>query len=86
MDMAAAISGSSQPTETSLSEPVWNLLQKVSATDPRQEALMQALRPYLKPNRQNKLERALQIAQLSRFAKVAMQNASLPTEQEAEHV
>lgn len=41
--------------------------------DPQAEALMDALRPYLRPERQAKLDRAKRLAGLSRAARQAYQ-------------
>ena len=46
----------------------------LSAAEPRQEALLQALLPYLNPARQKRLERALRVARISRIAGAALQN------------
>ena len=54
--------------------PVMELLQKAGAPDHRQEALMHALVPYLKPQRRKKLERALRLAKLSHLAGFALQS------------
>ena len=43
-------------------------------SEPRQEALLRALMPYLNPGRQKRLERALRVAKLSRIAGAALQN------------
>ena len=53
--------------------PPSELLQKVGG-DGRQEALIRALEPYLKPNRRKKLERAMRLAQLSHLAGFALQS------------
>ncbi len=42
--------------------------------EPRQEALLQALLPYLNPARRSRLERALRVAKLSKIAGAALQN------------
>lgn len=42
--------------------------------DERQEALLHALLPYLRPGRREKLERALRLAKLSQFAEQALRN------------
>ena len=47
------------------------ILSQVHQTDEKQEALLSALSPYLKPDRRVKLRRAVQIAQISRFARAA---------------
>ena len=50
-------------------------LQKASCDqESRRDALIQALLPYLKPEKQKKLQRAVKLAKLSNFAGVALQN------------
>ena len=53
--------------------PVTELLQQFGAPDDRQDALMHALAPYLKPQRRKRLERALRLAKLSHIAGFALQ-------------
>lgn len=53
---------------------IGNILQQTQRADNRQEALVLALRPYLKPGRLTKLEKAMQIAKLSRLAEMALKN------------
>lgn len=50
------------------------LLRQAEKKDKKQEALFQALRPYLKPNRQARLDRAMQIAHLSHLAGAAFRS------------
>ena len=47
------------------------LFQASRRTDPRADALIAALRPYLRPERQRKLDQAVQLAGLSRAARQA---------------
>lgn len=54
------------------------LLQNKDAAEQRQEALMQALRPYLRPGRRSKLDRAMQIAKLSHIAGIALKKDLIP--------
>lgn len=42
--------------------------------EPRREALLQALLPYLDPSRRDRLERAMRVAKLTRLAGAALQN------------
>ena len=49
-------------------------LPQLSLPEPRQEALLQALMPYLHPSRRKRLERALRVARLSKLAGAALQN------------
>ena len=55
-------------------EPAAAQTAKLSSSEPRQEALLQALLPYLSPSRRNRLERALRVARLSKLAGAALQN------------
>ena len=50
------------------------LLQQSQHTDGKQEALFCALKPYLAPEKREKLDRALQMAKLSRLAGFALKN------------
>lgn len=53
-------------------QAIGKMLQQTQSTEKRQEALVHALRPYLKPGRLSKLERAMQIARVSRLAGLAL--------------
>ena len=59
-------------------------LQRMNRAGQKQEALFHALRPYLKPNRQTRLERALQLAKLSHLAEAALRSGT--TEGGSRHV
>lgn len=68
-----------QPQEEDNGLPIgaiFRLLQQANQTDSRQEALVQALMPYLKPERQKKLQRAVHIAKLTHLAGFALRNYS----------
>ncbi len=52
-------------------ENISKLLQQAEKRDQKQEALVRALRPYLKPDRQARLQQAMQIAHLSHLAGAA---------------
>ena len=45
--------------------------------DDKQTALLKALRPYLRPERQDRLDRAIQTARMVKAAKQAMKQFSL---------
>lgn len=47
-------------------------LMQAAKTDSRQENLLRALRPFLKPEKREKIDRAMQIAQLTRLAQIAL--------------
>lgn len=53
------------------------LVYQMQQTDPRQEALLCALRAYLAPERQKKLDRAVELARLTRLAGVAFGSGGL---------
>lgn len=52
------------------------MLHQAEKNDKKREALCQALRPYLRPNRQERLERAMQIAHLSHLAGLAFRSGT----------
>jgi hypothetical protein len=54
-----------------------DLFRQMQNSDPKQDALLCALRPYLAPERQEKLDRAIQLARLSYLAKFALGNSGL---------
>ena len=63
------------PTQTqpvSSNEALGELLQKAGKLDKRQENLLNALKPFLKPERREKIDRAMQAARLSRLAGAAL--------------
>ena len=47
------------------------IFQAMQQTDPRQDALLCALRAYLAPERQKKLDRAMELARLTKLAGIA---------------
>ena len=47
------------------------LLRSAKTEDSRQEALLQAMKPYLSERRRGKMERAIQIARMARIAQLA---------------
>ena len=56
----------------SSSDALGELLQKAGQLDKRQENLLNALKPFLKPERREKIDRAMQAARLSRLAGAAL--------------
>lgn len=52
--------------------PMAALLQQAGGLDKKQENLLSALRPFLRPERREKLERAIQAARLSQLAGMAI--------------
>lgn len=52
--------------------PLLSLLREGGGGDPRSDALLKALRPFLSPQRQRKLDRAMRLSALARTASEAM--------------
>ncbi len=61
-------------------------IQQSQQINEKQEALFQALRPYLKPGRQAKLDRAIQLARLSHLAEAAIRSEKLSFREVSEFV
>ena len=59
------------------------LLSEYSAQDDRKTALLEALRPFLKQSRQEKIDQAVRIARLSRVVRTAFQMLGRQGEEEA---
>lgn len=79
MEMAASLGLSMDaPPEP---EQVSQALNQAQVMNEKHQALIHALLPYLKPNRQARLERAMQVAQMTQLAGFAMGNGK-----EAGHV
>ena len=62
---------SSMPDEEML-RGMMQLMQQMQQNDGRQEALLRALKPYLAPDRRDKLDQAMQLARLSKIAGFAL--------------
>lgn len=54
--------------------PVAQLLQQVGHLEKRQENLLNAIKPFLKPARREKIDRAMQVARLSHLAGFALRS------------
>lgn len=63
-----------QETESPFSGDILNLLQQANAPDGQKEALFHAMMPYLRPDKQKKLRRAMKFAKLSHLAGFALKN------------
>ena len=64
----------SAPPDDAFVKGILRLMQQAQHTDKRQEALLCALKPYLAPERQAKIDEALRIAKLSQLAGLAFKN------------
>lgn len=60
--------------DNGIPDTVAGLLSAAGHLNGKQTALLQALRPFLKESRQNKIDRAIQAARISRIAGYAIQN------------
>ena len=57
-----------------LPEPAAAMLRQAEKTDKKQEALLLALKPFLRKERQEKIDRALHAARLASLASLALKN------------
>lgn len=62
------------PADPAMMEGVLKLMEQVQRQDGKQEALLLALKPYLAPERRDKIDQALQIARISHLAGAALGN------------
>ena len=62
------------PPDDAFVKGILRLMQQAQHMDKRQEALLCALKPYLAPERQAKIDEALRIAKLSQLAGLAFKN------------
>lgn len=53
---------------------ILQIMQQAQHTDSRQEALLCALKPYVVPERRDKIDRALRIARLAQLAGCALRS------------
>ena len=70
------------PEQQPQPEALQHLLQQAGQPDSRQQALIHALLPYLRPGRQARLERALQVGHMAKLAGSMLQGAG----KEQDHV
>ena len=61
-------------TDDLLPEPAAAMLRQAGKMDKKQEALLLALKPFLRRERQEKIDRALQAARLASLASLALKN------------
>ena len=57
-----------------ITQGITKVLYQTKEKEAKQQALVQALLPYLRPGHQKRLERAVQIARLSHLAGAALQH------------
>lgn len=62
------------PLPGGMSTPVTQLLEQAGKLEKKQENLLNALKPFLKPARREKIDRAMQAARLSHLAGYALKS------------
>ena len=82
-DLSALLGGGLGEMDPRLINIALRLFSEYSAGDDKKAALLAALRPFLRPERQEKLEKAEKLARLSQVVRVAM---DLLKEEGGEHV
>lgn len=65
---------SESPPDDGFVRAMLQLVQQAQHSDGKQEALLCALKPFLRPERRDKIDRALRIARLSQLAGSALKN------------
>ena len=60
--------------QQALPEPAVEMLRQAGKADKKQEALLLALKPFLRKERQEKIDRALHAARLASLASLALKN------------
>lgn len=65
------------PMDEGMLRSVMQLMQEAQHTDARQEALLCALKPFLRPERRAALDRASELARISRLAGAALKGGAL---------
>ena len=71
---ASAPSAPPPPPDDGMAKAIFGMMQQARQSDGKQEALLQAIKPYLRPERRGKIDRALQIARISHMAGFALRN------------
>ncbi len=71
---SSAPSAPPPPPDDGFVKAIFGMMQQAQQSDGRQEALLHALKPYLRPERQGNIDRALQIAKISHLAGFALRN------------
>ena len=84
--LLGALGGGLGDLDPQLIQTALGLLAAYGAGDDRRVALLTALKPFLKPERQAKLDRAIQIARLTRVIRAGFQLFEKHGGEEAGHV
>lgn len=73
-EASSAPSAPPPPPDDGFVKAVFGMMQQAQQSDGKQEALLNALKPYLRPERRGNIDRALQIAKISHLAGFALRN------------
>lgn len=84
--LLGALDGSLGDLDPQLIQTILGLMSGYGANDDRRVALLTALKPFLKLERQAKVERAIQIARLSRMIRAALRLFKKDSGEEDAHV
>ena len=81
-EAAALPAASPEPAPEAASQPVMPpsvmaMLQQANNLDGKEVALFNALKPFLKPSRREKIDKAMRIARLSHLAGFALRNLDI---------
>ena len=81
-EASSAPSAPPPKSDDSFVKAIFGMMQQAQQSDGKQEALLNALKPYLRPERRGNIDRALQIAKISHLAGFALRNyGDLPGKQ-----
>ena len=86
-DIASTLGFSQVNTDdfsTEMREQRSNAVHSIQKKDEKQQALVRALLPYLRPKHQKKLEQAIRFVQLTHVAGASMQNRKQDNERKEE--
>ena len=72
--VSATAPKAAEPEPEPKPEPAAAMLRQAGKMDKKQEALLLALKPFLRRERQEKIDRALQAARLASLASLALKN------------
>lgn len=62
------------PPDDGMARAIFGMMQQARQSDGRQEALLHAIKPYLRPEKRGRLDRAAQIARISHLAGFALRS------------
>lgn len=69
--------GGGKMSDLQFLQSMMGVMQQAQRSDGKQEALLCALKPFLRPERREGIDRAMQLAKLSQLAGIALKNGGL---------